>query len=563
MTNAKITDLRREVKKRLTKKGVVDLTEFRLKSIDTIENNNKKIRSALDRNLKKIGKTLIDNINKLDISEEEKLNKLSELLVGDISTTIKTTNDEEVKGIVKSFSKGKTSEIERYFAVEVKEGDTKLSSYSTLHYEIPKSKEGFFKLRYNGSGNYLPFANFKKIIGTIYFFNKLREYIKKNKKMTTLIYLKYIQLEGIYKNEEYKEMIDELAKEYNLPVIKVPKVYLKDFITHRTSFEKLNKSFEYLSWIEKNNYFNLDDIFEYNKRLNANLLYSIKNEKLVAHFLNHIHDLNAEEEQEVKEEIKLSSDYARSYETKKNIPQKVLNKMKTTKFKNYFGYVEFDELVDLDKLEIIEKEWIDINKKILFPVVKNHSLRFRRLGKHKASGLYFSGANAICVDLGGPSSLIHELMHMIDYTILPNTTLSSMFNFRGIVERYRDVANSKVLSMEENSSFKKAWNGKSKYNKSYYLSVKEIFARCGELYINYILGITSSLVDTSNEILYPKGDGFLLELIEKYYSSIIQLTPENKEEYKTASINEINYNSDPFELFSIISEAEQITLFEI
>ena len=69
-----------------------------------------------------------------------------------------------------------------------------------------------------------------------------------------------------------------------------------------------------------------------------------------------MYDLNIEEEYDAKEELKLDSDYARSYETKKNIPQKVLDKMRTTKFKKHFGYVEFDELVDLEKVEIILNE---------------------------------------------------------------------------------------------------------------------------------------------------------------------------------------------------------------
>lgn len=52
MSKAKITDLRREVKERLNKKGVVDLSEYKLKPID-LEEDNKKIRNQLERNLKK------------------------------------------------------------------------------------------------------------------------------------------------------------------------------------------------------------------------------------------------------------------------------------------------------------------------------------------------------------------------------------------------------------------------------------------------------------------------------------------------------------------------------
>lgn len=556
MSKAKITDLRREVKERLNKKGVVDLSEYKLKPID-LEEDNKKIRNQLERNLKKIGNHIVTQVSDTNMTDDDKIEKLNELLNGDIRIKIRKTESSNVKRLVKSFNKGVETH-DTYLEVIVEEGSLEQSTFSTLYFEPTKSQEGYFTFKYERS-NYIPFASFKKLIGTLYFFNKLREYIKSNKEMTTLIYLKYILLEGIYKDKEHKSKIDKLAKKYNLPESQYVNYFICEETSYRKSILEEIKHFDYLDWIENNNYFSLDSIFSVSSYMDRYLLYSIKNVALSSCFFNHIYELNIEEEYDVKEEINISSDYAKSYETKKNIPQKVLDKMESTSFKKHFGYVEFDELVDLEKVETLEKEWDEINKKVLFPIAKDHSLRFRRLGKYRASGLYFSGMKAVCIDLAGPSSLVHELMHMIDYTTLPNTILSSMFNFRGIIERYRTLVNNKVDSLENENSFKITWNGKSKYNKEYYLSIKEIFARCGEIYIANILGIESSLVKANDKILYPRNDEFLLELIEKYYSSIIQIAPNKKEDIKVASNSKVMTKEE----VNIILNNNQISIFEI
>ena len=123
MSKTKITDLRRVVKERLTKKGVVDLSDFKLKAINISEGNDKKIRNNLERNIKKIGNSLIKQTFDLNISDEEKVDKLNELLVGDIKTTIKCTDEANIKKLLKSFNKGKETKGETYLSVEVKEGE--------------------------------------------------------------------------------------------------------------------------------------------------------------------------------------------------------------------------------------------------------------------------------------------------------------------------------------------------------------------------------------------------------------------------------------------------------
>lgn len=213
----------------------------------------------------------------------------------------------------------------------------------------------------------------------------------------------------------------------------------------------------------------------------------------------------------------IESTYAASYETKKNIPQKTKDAMNHSLFNKFFGYVEFDELVDLNKVAEVEREFMAFST--LFKEVSlydNYSIRFRRLGKYKAAGLYFPGVNALCVDINSPNALIHEYAHMLDYI---NANLSEQIRFLPIYSRYKSALEEIVNSMDKDHIFKKKWEGRSKYNKSYYLNETEVFARCFEMYFRCVLNINNSLCGDCQGYVYPIQDTFLMGLIKDYFNS--------------------------------------------
>lgn len=552
----KITDLRREVKARLTKKGVVDLTEYKLKSIDIL-GKPKAIEKALSNSFKKIGQGLISSILESDISKVDKVAKIRELIDNGIfDVDFEITEDISAKKLVKTFSKEVLGD-ETTIDVSLTMGESSLQCFTSLDYEPRATQEGSFYFRY-ASYKSISFISLSKLVGTVYFFNKLREYINTNNDMSKVLLLKFIDTNGTYLDRDHFEYVSSKLRELGYPCNGVARFLLKEQYSSKLVDGYLeNGSFSYLEWNKPEDYFNdMKSIFDRINKINRFMGNMMKNPKLIAHFFNFLYELNVEEEIDVKEEINIATEYARSYETKKNIPDKILAKMKENKFLTQFGYVEFDELVDLEKIELIEKEWEDINNKILFPLAKDHSLRFRRLGKHKASGLYFPSMKAVCVDIKGPSSMVHEVFHMIDYTTLNNSCLSSMFNFRNIIERYRIITDEMVGELNDEAGFKSLWNGKTKYNKGYFHSAKEIFARCGELYVNEVLRIDSSLVKSSDKILYPK-DEFLLELLEKYYTTIVQLVTEKEIETEVASV------SISTEEIKLILKDNQINMFDI
>lgn len=216
-------------------------------------------------------------------------------------------------------------------------------------------------------------------------------------------------------------------------------------------------------------------------------------------------------------ENSLAKEYASVWETKKNIPRKVLKAMKASHFNDTFGFVEFDEECDLKKVAELEKEWEAIVRLLGIGKYKDVSLRFRKLGNHKAAGLYFPSLCCLCVDVRYPSSMIHEVFHMMDYH---EGRRSEKNSFYGIRKRYEMILRQEIEKLEPNDPVKKQMNGKSKYNLSYYLTPTEIFARCGEMYL-LKRGVDNSLLKPEDGIAYPK-DEVLMNMITQYFDAMLE-----------------------------------------
>lgn len=267
--------------------------------------------------------------------------------------------------------------------------------------------------------------------------------------------------------------------------------------------------------------------------------------------------------------------YAASYELKKNIPLNILNTMKTSSLNKYFTEIELDELTTLKKYHDMEEEYEKYAH--FFPTQKSANFRIRRLGKYKASGLFFPYYKAICVDIHTTTSMIHEVSHWLDYYFanISNQTiegglycnrLSNSHDFWELKRTYINVLDAGVRELPEDSEFRNAYNGSTKYSRKYYTDPAEIFARCSELYFQYTYG-DSILWDVS-DVAYPT-DEKLKQLILNYYGVLFEktkalvpvtvpsimeekmvATPCKKETYKNSSIS-----------FSIEEENNQLNLF--
>lgn len=243
--------------------------------------------------------------------------------------------------------------------------------------------------------------------------------------------------------------------------------------------------------------------------------------KLV-HIFYQAADVFQDVQNEFRHRESLHKKIATAYITKKNIPLSIQKAMDSSGFLKYFGYVEFDEDVDLSAVGKIEDEYRLINKQYFSGLsFKDVTLRFRKLGKHKASGLYYPNIHNLCVGIQNPSSFIHEHFHMLDDQL---GDLSLGVGFDSIVKAYKAAF---LKDMENiDPAVKKKLNGSSKYNLKYFFRRAEIFARCGEIYFSRILKVKSSLLEPSLTYAYPEC-GELNALIEVYYEQLLNELAKN------------------------------------
>ncbi len=215
---------------------------------------------------------------------------------------------------------------------------------------------------------------------------------------------------------------------------------------------------------------------------------------------------------------------AKVYQTKKNIPLKVLKDMKESELNEHFGYVEFDESCDLESLKKVTLEFGVFMDQYLSDLdLKTVSIRFRLLGNHRAAGLYFPSINCLCVDVRHPHSFIHEVGHAIDYL---HDSLSEKTEFSKVYEHYKSA----FLSDTPRETLYHLQTTKSKYNLDYFLMYTEVFARCMEIYVSRVLKQTLSICKVEEEMdwAYPVNDVLLKEITEYFYALFARLNTHEK-----------------------------------
>ena len=155
---------------------------------------------------------------------------------------------------------------------------------------------------------------------------------------------------------------------------------------------------------------------------------------------------------------------ARVFETKKNINDETFEAMNKSSLNGYFSFIEFDNDLDLTKISYFEKEVNNLPAEILGLIKNKIELRFRKLGRHNACGVFFPTRKCIGVDIRYSTSFIHELGHALDYSN-EGKTYSLNFEFKEIREKMRSFMKEKKVG-----------------NFKYYSSATEIFARAFEFY---------------------------------------------------------------------------------
>lgn len=391
--------------------------------------------------------------------------------------------------------------------IKVKKGDIEFEGYTLLNQEFKKKYHNReWKLR-RTNYKYMKLFDINSLIAETLAINSLEEFVRKDEELIRYLVTKHIseyssnEFTSLPEEDKFSYDIFHTMKEYNLTS------------GEKRKFKSLNqyKPFYYL---EKDSEGYISGIEHY-------LLQSIVVPEFVRQ-LNYVID-------KTEEAMKERKDYAKSFQTKKQINKKTKAYMDDNTFLRIYGYVELDNKVDLEMFSKLEKEFVEFIEHVNIKESLDHSFRIKRLGQHKASGLYFPTFKATIIDVDAPDAFAHELGHQIDYTYSNDVKmLSEETTFRPIIDRYKFIVQQKVDMLPEENLFKQQWESKGKYNKNYFYKNTEIFARCFEVYL-YSQGLeTSFLKKEYKKAIYPQNEDFLRQ-IKEYFDKVL------KKEEKTLS----------------------------
>lgn len=205
-----------------------------------------------------------------------------------------------------------------------------------------------------------------------------------------------------------------------------------------------------------------------------------------------------------------SGTVATAWMDKKNPDAVRQDMMKNTVLNKYFKKVEIDNDVDPAEFADFEQAYIDAMDKLpKIPAGKEPELKVRKLGKHRASGMYFPHKNVVAIDVKTSGSFVHEMAHQHDMAVMGNASLQK--EFAPIVKRYTEL-----LEIPAGEPASRA---------DYLSTPTEVYARFYEQYAEKVLKIDSRLVDSSKFDRYdhePIKDDELREKAFKFFDKMYE-----------------------------------------
>ena len=208
-----------------------------------------------------------------------------------------------------------------------------------------------------------------------------------------------------------------------------------------------------------------------------------------------------------------------TFRTDKKYQDEALNK--STLF-NEMGFrkVEIDtqkydgEVFNYEEFSKVEQDFLAVLDKL--PQAKAQpELKFRRLGKHKAWGIYSPALNILAVDVRHTESFIHEYGHYLDFKH-GDEVYSEMSTFFPIIKAYEK----KLSELAEDSKYAQKLTAK---RMSYYLIPTEVFARAFELWVSgTIVSDATIIYSTETYNNQPEYIAFshIKELVFSFFNAI-------------------------------------------
>ena len=219
---------------------------------------------------------------------------------------------------------------------------------------------------------------------------------------------------------------------------------------------------------------------------------------------------------------------AKTYERKKNRSERMLACELRSPLRQFFtGGLEYDDQVDLQRVEefIADFHLFRTTFGVASVWGEGVELKFRRLRRHRAEGLYYPEQLVIAVDLASSRSFAHEFGHLVDYrALLPLRQL-------GLPMRPSD---SREFSYFRRTLLRRMREGgwldprlcakKGRLSMKYFASRSECFARAFEQVVAAILPTPCSLV--REQSVYREDPLFfeaVPESMVEYFRSVLAL----------------------------------------
>ncbi|WP_214483809.1 LPD1 domain-containing protein [Bacillus sp. SM2101] len=423
-------------------------------------------------------------------------------------------------GIIKRRSKDIVKEIiEKYSPIEI--GWKDCNGFRTgLSITNKPIKKNYHNTRrsFRSCNDYHYLFDLGSVIAETLVMNSLEQFAKRNEKM-----MQYLLTKKMIGDHPLPESLGK--------GVFIPKddVFSKDvrIIIEECKLAEGLKIVEstYLDTYKK--YFYISELEDFAINIRRGSFYKV----VVKEFLSQLHFIKDKTDRQYSSR----TDYARSFETKKQINKKQQEAMKDNAFLDRYQYVEIDNEVlfrdEVNKMNLtsnktekvftfedLEEEFVRFVNQVYVPFSEG-SFRIKRLGKLRAAGVYYPHVNATIIDREHPESYSHELGHMLDYCLsdTPNAPVSESFAFRSIIDLYTEAVCDEVNELPDDHYFKKQWHGKSKFNKSYFIQPTEIFARSFELYL-WNKGIRSSFLKKSytEKPEYPQDVDYINRIAEYF-----------------------------------------------
>ena len=189
---------------------------------------------------------------------------------------------------------------------------------------------------------------------------------------------------------------------------------------------------------------------------------------------------------------------SKTHERKRSRSPGILSLESGSPLRTFFtGGVEYDDRVDLQAIARFILDFDRFVRALEVPRAwgQGVEIKFRRLGRHRADGLYYPEQEVLVLDLKSSMSFAHEFGHVIDYrSAAPDGSgvealpLSQREGFRGVHALFVGRIESR------NEGDPRLAKRKGRLTRGYFSSPAECFARGFEQFVAEVLGEPSLLV---------------------------------------------------------------------